>query len=411
MITEYKTPCNQSISIVNEIMSGGQGTVYNALLSPSFQACIMKIFLKKIATPKTKERLEFLISLNLQDKSQLFVPPLGLIESSDELGYYSHVAKGEQLKDILESGSLNLKESLIVSLGICRGLEILNSFDIAHGDIHPANFMIDKVYSVPRLSIIDFDNFVHPRFPHPSCIGEYFHMAPEIREAYSQKRPAQVTMESDYFALTCLLHSILLLKKQSSGRESNPEEFYDSMVTGRWNHDPSNINRVPNDIGGYPSEAISPEICKLFRRGFSLHPSERPTATEWKNVITKCLKEVFVCKNCNTEFMMDISQTKCPHCLKDFPILKMVTPKGEIPIRSASVLIGRNNLNAEKTVSSKHIIARRIGPETKIICQGTNPTFKWAGSKWIKLPNNKEVIINDKDKLRIHNLEINIVEV
>ena len=88
----------------------------------------------------------------------------------------------------------------------------------------------------------------------------------------------------------------------------------------------------------------------------------------------------------------------------------LVTVKRQIILlNKGAVEVGRVNLKGSNKVSSRHAVFRRIGSEIWIESLGTNGTYRWAGSGWVRLPDRKMVLVKKGDRLRFADLEAEIL--
>jgi hypothetical protein len=183
-------------------------------------------------------------------------------------------------------------------------------------------------------------------------------------------------------------------------------------MNGTWIRDPALQSQSSAARAGYPVGVLNNELNRLFRKSLSRDPNERPLAEEWKSALAKAINNVYLCPECGCPTIIDSSKRACPLHNHLYPTLKIVVDAtGQvISLDRATTVVGRNDLGGSPHVSHRHLICRRIGPEFWIESLGRNGTYRWSGSSWVRLPDNKGIIIQNNDRLRIANTEVRVLE-
>jgi DNA-binding helix-hairpin-helix protein with protein kinase domain len=280
---------------------------------------------------------------------------------------------------------------------------------IAHGDLHAENLIIDHIGSVFQLHVIDFDNFNAPGVPRPPMVGQNLYLAPELRAALAKGKHAIPDLYTDRFALGVLMHEIILLRHVAAGADENEADFEKAMCSGRWLQDPAATDRPKGSSGGYPVEVLNADLGRLFRSALSLSPPKRPSPMDWESELGRAINSVYCCPYCGGPCLVDVSKVKCPLCDRAFPaLIAVVNRRTSIDLSGGATPIGRKDLGGSMKVSSRHAVFRRVGGETWIESFGSNGTYRWNGSGWTRLPDRKPVIVQSGDRLRIADVEVQL---
>lgn len=382
------------------ITGGGQGVAYFATEMKKNQPCVVKIFSKKEEREKNISRISFLVDQKFYQSCSTCISPIDVIITDDWVGHYTFVAPGKPLEGFLgEINSYSIIQGIIWSIVLSNAIDVLHCKGISHGDIHSQNVFIDN----DKLYLIDFDNFSSSKMPPPPCMGMEYYMAPELLQAYRENRVFLPDIKTDLYSLGVLIHEILLGKHVASGQDMTKEEFFKTVSRGQWIHDPNRPkNQKLQDIGGYSAEMLNIDICRLIRRVVSVNREERPSAKEWVKCLCDSLYNIFICPNCSFPCLIDTSKSHCPHCKNRYPILKLICVNGEQKFLDKGTVLF---FNKRIPVSKFH----RIGPETWIENLVDNVfRFSHAGKKWIKMPRNQQILVENQDKLKFIDLEASV---
>jgi len=386
--------------------AGGEAVVHEAIESGSGQRVALKVFNNH--SPACAQRIQFLIAQRLGEVCPLFCAPTDWINNGC-LAHIAPFAPGDSLETYLETPGNSFFENIKIAIAVCHGIAVLNSAQIAHGDIHLGNFRVVRTATGVEIYFIDLDNFNAPGAPPPLAVGQEHAMAPELRLALKTGQPAVPDEYSDRYALAVCLHDILMAKHVASGFDDDPDKFEQCMLSGRWMHDPMLADGSTSAMEGYPSRMLNAELARLFRRGLSAVRHDRPSAAEWRDALSRNYRLIYVHLPCQGPIFVDAGQTRCPFCKSQFPVLKLVFPalRKEIVCDSAAIPIGRAMLRSEK-VSSYHAVVRKIGPELTVESFGRNGTYRRKGSLWEPIGSG---LIQSGDRLRFADVEAYVEEV
>ena len=135
---------------------GGQGAAYWATDMNTRQQGFVKIMSDKFDRKDTEQRIDFLVSQNLQRACKvLSAAPFEPIVNDSWCGHFSDVAPGKPMVSYVSRGDTPFNERITIAISLARGLEVLHNRKIAHGDLHSGNFFVCNSAGF----LIDFDNF------------------------------------------------------------------------------------------------------------------------------------------------------------------------------------------------------------------------------------------------------------
>jgi hypothetical protein len=393
-----------TICIDSILGAGGEGVGHRAFEVKTGRPGAYKIL--KNGSPDKVKRTQFLVDQHLGELAESFCAPTDYY-ANGHLGHFSPWAPGQSLEEYLETPGSLYFETYKLAITFCHGHALLNDRGIAQGDPSLTNANVHGAPTGPELHLFDFDNFSAAGIPAPTALGQEDRLAPELRRALNGGPPAVPDELSDRYAITTVVHDMVLAKSVASGFDDTPEQFERAM-SGGWPHDPVH-GASPPSAGGYPSHILNPELAGMFRRGLSAQRLERPSAADWTRVLSRNFRLIWVDPRCQGPSFIDPGKTHCPICGRPFPTYRLVFPalrKG-IVCDSAAVAIGRADLHSPN-VSALHAIVRRLGQETRLRPLGRNGTFRWSGAQWKLLE--AETILQSGNRLRFADVEALVEE-
>ena len=236
-------------------------------------------------------------------------------------------------------------------------------------------------------------------------IGHELYTPLELRDEPLSGRPVLPSILTDRYELTVLLHEVILLCHPAAGQEDSETGFQRAM-SGRWLLDPTLLKRS-STILGYSPFALNSDLCRLFRKGLSTDPHERPTAHEWVSVLTAALDCVDYCDTCGYPSIIESGKTCCPVNRHPYPQLRLVIKDSgkTIPLRGATC-IGRDDLGGSACVSSRHATVRQTAFGITLETFGRNGTYRWNGSDWKKIPDGRPVVVHKDERLRFADVQV-----
>jgi serine/threonine protein kinase len=404
---QVRTHRGRSIRIERSIAVGGQAELYRATELASGRPCALKLFHPHYQGSETERRVRFLVERELGRLSPLLLAPEDWFRSAQGLGHVAPWAPGIPLERYLETPEPFL-QGIQLALALACAVDILHGQGICHGDISASNAFVEVTPGgTLQLRLIDLDNFVTRGVPRSPCLGQILYLSPELRGSAGHGPDTP----SELFALATLIHEAILLR-HPGGAGDSPEEFFRRMTSGQWNEDPQLVSPSAPRAGGYSVLVLNAPIMGLFRRSFLLVPEARPTAREWVEALKQALLDIHECPRpgCGYPVLVDCTKRACPGCAQPYPLLVLEAPTAAFTrvIDQGCLRIGRQELGGAPTVSQLHAVLRRVGPQTYLESLGQNHSYRLAAGRWIRLPEQRPVLLQAGDHLRFAEVEVRI---
>ena len=389
-----------------QIGLGGQAIINEATDLRSGEVGVIKIFNAGFDRSVLAQRIRFLINLKLGSRCSALVAPTDSITTPDRVGHYSRFVPGHNLSAEFENPSFDFYQGLQIALCVARLVEAVHSAGIAHGDINSGNFCLVRKGDHFEVCAIDFDNYVATGALDPFMIGHKAYMSPGLRQAAELKQHALPTVQSDRYSLAVILHELLLHCHPGLAKGDTKEGLKQTMAD--WFYDPLYFGRHGRLDGHRSPFVLDEALCRLFRRGISHHVRERPSATEWVVALSSALGRVDLCDVCGYPSILDSSKIDCPVDRHAYPALKLVVGSTgkTIAISKKQVDVGRDDLCGSPNVSRHHATVRRLGPAVLLESVGLNGTCRWNGSDWLKIPDDRPVLVRENEWLRFADVQV-----
>ena len=405
-----ETISGERLKLMGLLGDGGEGSAFKVRRAGG-ELGVLKTFKDKAARRERLRRTRFLISQHLDRTCSAIAAPTELVDTREAYGHVSALAAGIDLEALFQDAAPPLVATVQVALAVAHAVDALHEGGIAHGDLHLRNIKVRHQGDAWHVKLIDLDGFAAPGFPSPVA-GALLYMAPEVNEAVLANRPVSINETSDRFSLAILLHELLIWAHVScAGR--NEEETREAMYGGKWAFDPV-YGHAPAGIG-LPPTALNAELQGLFRRAMSSQPAGRPSPAEWRDALQRAFWSVWQCPRCGGFIIVDSSKRICPYpgCRQPYPRLALtLAAGGQVSLDDAATVVGRALLGGRESVSSKHAIIRRQGPEYWIEDRGRYGTWRsdWRGG-WIRLPFGRPVLLRPGDVVKFASVEARFVAV
>lgn len=407
-----RTETGQMFRVISFLDSGGEAFLYEVQNIDTREIRVLKIFKGNFDRDEKEARIRFLMNYNLQQKSSHIIVPLDIYKENGEIGYLMQFIPGVKLLEILENPTFSLREGIQISLDICRLAEILHQHNIAHGDLNHKNIMVNQNENGIEVYCIDLDNYFTPGAPPSRMAGQLFFLPPEFHKPIKENKRIVPKISSDLFSISVLFSEIILLQSPTVGSDGSKEEIIQAL-SKPWRLDPVYINRHSIPYGNYPVDVLSSDLCGLFRRGINPNVDNRPTIFEWIASLEKALSHIYVCPECGYPTIIDQSKTFCP--LKKHPFEKLgffiKNNSKTIPFDQKTMVVGRDQVNCSKKISKSHLYCEQVGPYVWGNSIGINGTYRWSGKSWIKLQYNKPFLLKKNDKLKLADIEVEVVRI
>ena len=399
-----------TIQIESFLADGGQGCAYLARSTRDGSLVVVKVLHEKMSSADARRRIAYITGLRLSRLCPVLIAPEDVIAHGTLVGYVAPYFAGQSLEEFLAAPMIlpdALTERFILAAALVRAVGALHAAGVSHGDLHSGNVLVRKIAGGLEAGLIDIDNFAPAGCPPPVMVGVPLYYAPELRMALAAGRPAVPDLHCDLFSLSVLLHEIFLSAHPAAGYDETPEKVDAAMLSG-WLHDPQRPGRK-RGVGGLPSEILSSDLHRVFRLALKCEPAVRPSAAAWESVLLEAECGLRSCPDpaCSMPFFVDPAKTRCPGCQRPFPNYVLRTKAGHIvPVRSAAVSVGRNELGGSPHISLRHATLRKIGPDLWIETVGRNGTKRWNGSDWTRLPKQSNVLLQDGDWLKFGDVAV-----
>jgi serine/threonine protein kinase len=307
-------------TIAKKLGAGSQGTTY--LLEDGKH--IAKLFNQNFNATETKSKINFLIQLGLDKR--YFAVPLREI-TQPQTGYISEFASGmmplEELKWknqsdnlgewYLQTGGLQKRYNILIKLADV--LRKLHSKGLAYCDLSPNNVFISDKPEHSNVFLIDLDNLRY-KTSIVNNIWTPFYGAPEVVTSNAPNTPM-----SDCFSFAVIAYELLTLNHPLIGdyvTDGEPE-LEDQALQGKLPWVDNEEDTTNERSTGLPTEYVIPKrLLKLFKKTFEKglnNSMERPSMSEWFEVLNLGLNELLKCGNseCGLHYPYNNLQ-KCPFC-------------------------------------------------------------------------------------------------
>ena len=316
--------------VIEEIGSGGQGTVYRARLDGKDYA------LKWYTARKLKSPDEFMdnIRQNIFDlpPSDDFLWPKFLSKRrGDNFGYLMELRPPEYLdfSAILNKKAHfpSLHEAVLCALNIVNNFRALHRKGKSYQDLNDGNFFVDV--KTGHVLICDNDN-VAPDNKNLGIGGKPGYMAPEI--VRGDKRPDTLT---DAHSLAVVLFKLFIRHDPLMGKKYVDSVCITEETEKRLYGDAPLFIFDPVDQANAPVPGIHPNPLKLwplypdyiqrafiqsFREGMK-NPATRLTENDWQNLLIRLRGEIITC-SCGNEVFAGMVKNAARQGIFDCPACK-----------------------------------------------------------------------------------------
>ena len=191
--------------VIQKIGEGGMGIVYKAEDTKLRRYVALK-FLPSELTRDKPAKTRFI--QEAQTAANLNHPHICTIHEADESDDQTFIAmefiEGQTLKDMIETGPLEVDEAVAIASQVAEGLKEAHESGIIHRDIKPANIMLTKK---GQAKIMDFGlaklEWAADLTKTATILGTVAYMSPE------QARGEKVDLRTDIWSLGCVFYEML----------------------------------------------------------------------------------------------------------------------------------------------------------------------------------------------------------
>lgn len=398
---------NEILFINGELGRGAYGVVFRAKRCSDGKSFAIK---QQFATDSFSqiqdemERTEFISAFDLSTRLFSAASPLSVVpqDQSDGLpSYLMPLASGVSLREFIDTemsaSQFPLMDNIVIGAQVCGMLARLHQLGLVHGDLHLDNILVDTSTGLPRVTLIDFDNFVAENMPFPKSPGHRLFLAPEAMKRFLQNKPCFPDEHTERVALAKLAHILLYGRHVLS---MTPREQYDvATIQGKWDTDPRTCPNLDLDeVNGLPHWA-NLQIIDMVRRGIGVDRQSRPSSQEWLEAFLSLLAEgISLCPACQGP-LLPSPRPRCPHCNQTFSTLALKVCD-QICAINEPIHISRRLLK-DPTISSRHATLSSMPPETQLRdLRSKNGTFIWQDNRWVRLTPGVTKPVQAGDRIR-----------
>jgi DNA-binding helix-hairpin-helix protein with protein kinase domain len=328
--TIIKTIDLRTLSIVDKLGVGGQGTVYR--IDCNGQTKALKWYHKNIFNSDKHQR-DFYENLKHNKEkgapTKAFLWPEDLTDVIDgTFGYVMDLRPGgyNELGEFF-CDNVRFKSWVVIAdaaLNIVEGFRALHNNGYSYQDLNDGNFFINPQSG--DVLICDNDN-VAPDKTNLGILGKQRYMAPEIVSGGGSVEPDKIT---DRFSMAVILFRLFFRDHPLEGRYSTPPCMTKGLEKKYYGTEPIFIFDPKNDanrpIPNVQKNAqilwnVAPGFLKdMFIESFSKEAMvdsrvKRPIEKAWVDTIVRFRSDVVKCPKCVQEMFIDGNQEcKCYEC-------------------------------------------------------------------------------------------------
>ena len=198
------TPLGSAYILHERIGGGATGEVWRGSLRASGEPLAIKILATRLTEdPDFVSRFLLERSLLLRIRHPNLVNVRDLVAEGTTLAIVMDLVDGEDLEHrIRRRGALEWKDAFGLMRGVAAALTAVHAADVVHGDVKPANILVDRRGPQPTVQLTDFGIATICRGGRPGAgvMGTLEYMAPEVASG------GEVTPAADLYACGIVLY-------------------------------------------------------------------------------------------------------------------------------------------------------------------------------------------------------------
>ncbi|MBN2586992.1 MAG: protein kinase [Candidatus Fermentibacteraceae bacterium] len=249
MISQYR--------ILEKLGEGGMGVVYKALDTRLNRTVALKFLPAELTrNPEAEERFIH----EARAASALNHPGINTIFDINEANGRTFIAmaylEGRSLREIIESGPLELDKALDIAIQVAEGLQEAHERGIVHCDVNPTNIMVTPQ---GQAKIMDFGLAMLSGIAETArknrILGTAAYMSPE------QTSGGEIDQRTDIWALGVALYEMI------TGEVPFKGEYEQAVVYSILNEDPEPVTGLRT--------GILADLSRIVERALKKNPEER----------------------------------------------------------------------------------------------------------------------------------------
>jgi len=250
--------------LVELIGEGGMGSVYLARQVAMDRMVALKLILAEaVKSPDAAARFEreMKLSAKIEHPNTIRVYDFG--ETDGQLFLAMELLRGQTLKQVLESGPLDLSRIVRIGVQVARALQAAHSEGVVHRDLKPDNVMLLEQYGEHDVvKVLDFGIAKSLDEPEASVTATGAVIGTPAYMSAEQAMGQAVDRRSDLYSLGIILYEM------ASGRLPFTAPGFTALLVAHATETPQPLTQVVPDI--HPGLAALVEL--LLRK----NPAERP---------------------------------------------------------------------------------------------------------------------------------------
>jgi len=322
---ELKTVNGRSFKILDELGTGGQGSVYKIKMD-SGDEFAFKCYHSSRATKRQYSILERLVNDGSASKHFLWPIDLVKIDGDSSFGYIMPLLSKEyKTLNRYLSGNVHIPSyitMLRIAYNLVSAFKELHVSGKCYQDISYNNISFDPTDG--SVLIFDNDNIVvnNTKLEESCTTGEF--CAPELRRGI-----ASASTATDLHSLSVLLFEVLYMDHPFKGALADQYFCYNYKAEAKildnpvYIFDPTDTRNRPVDGMGknaiFYHKIYSEKLRKLFEKSFTTgigDPDRRTIESEWVECFLFMLDNIVFCDRCSEIVFIDKGaiQQQCSHC-------------------------------------------------------------------------------------------------